>query len=158
MTNALYYGDTRTARCVCACVGSAIFLLATLGASADDTKRVLMLHFFDRDVKPWSAYAKNIRAELEQQSRWPLEISDHSLMPARSNAEAGAGWRARFNRPQETSGHSGMGLARRWTAARTRLRRTLRPPSSCAQCRLGPLRKRLRSPEVTRTSNVRPSR
>ena len=76
MTNALYYGDTRTARCVCACVGSAIFLLATLGAAAAETKRVLMLHSFDRDVKPWSAYAKNIRAELEQQSRWPLEICD----------------------------------------------------------------------------------
>src|SRR5262245_55738908 len=62
--------------------------------SVGDTRRVrrrhqagLMLHFFDRDVKPWSAYAKNIRAELEQQSRWPLEISDHSLMTARSNAE-----------------------------------------------------------------------
>jgi len=27
-----------------------------------------------------------------------------------------------------------------------------------AQCKLGPLRKRLRSPEVTRTSKVRPSR
>src|SRR5262249_32828487 len=58
MTNTLYYGHTRTARCVCACVGSAIFLLATLGAAAAETKRVLMLHSFDRDVKPWSAYAK----------------------------------------------------------------------------------------------------
>src|SRR5262249_26865 len=88
MTNALYYGDTRTARCVCACVGSAIFLLATLGAAAAETKQVLMLHSFDRDVKPWSAYAKNIRAELEQQSRWPLEISDHSLITADEASEA----------------------------------------------------------------------
>jgi len=87
MTNALYYGDTRTARCVCACVGSAIFLLATLGAAAAETKRVLMLHSFDRDVKPWSDHAKNIRAEIEQQSRWPLEISDHSLMTASSSNE-----------------------------------------------------------------------
>src|SRR5262245_9138808 len=80
--------SSRTARYVCACVGSAIFLLATLGAAAAETKRVLMLHSFDQDVKPWSAYAKNIRAELEQQSRWPLEISDHSLITADEASEA----------------------------------------------------------------------
>ena len=79
--------STRTARWVCACVGSAIFLLATLGAAAAETKRVLMLHSFGRDVKPWSEYARNIRAELDQQSQWPLEISDHSLMTARSSDE-----------------------------------------------------------------------
>ena len=72
--------SSRTARCVFACVVSAIFLLATLGAGAAETKRVLMLHSFGRDFKPWSEYARNIRAELDQQSRWPLEISDHSLM------------------------------------------------------------------------------
>src|SRR5262245_37299663 len=78
---------SRTARYLCVCVGSAIFLLATLAAAAE-TKRVLMLHSFDRDVKPWSAYDKNIRAELEQQSRWPLEISDHSLITADEASEA----------------------------------------------------------------------
>jgi hypothetical protein len=46
-----------------------------------------MLHSFGRDFKPWSEYARNIRAELEQQSRWPLEISDHSLMTLRSDDE-----------------------------------------------------------------------
>src|SRR5262249_17635684 len=75
--------SSRTARYVCA-----IFLLATLGAAAAETKQELMLHSFDRDVKPWSAYAKNIRAELEQQSRWPLEISDHSLITADEASEA----------------------------------------------------------------------
>src|SRR5262245_1833110 len=80
--------SSRTARCVCACVGSAIFLLATLGAAAAETKRVLMLHAFGRDVKPWSEYGKNIRVELDQQSQWPLEISDHSLMTARSSDES----------------------------------------------------------------------
>jgi hypothetical protein len=79
--------STRAARWVCACVGFAIFLLATLGAAAAETKRVLMLHSFGRDVKPWSEYASNIRAELDQQSQWPLEISDHSLMTARSSDE-----------------------------------------------------------------------
>ena len=80
--------SSRTAWCVCAWLGSAIFLLATLGAAAAETKRVLMLQSFDQDVKPWSAYAKNIRAELEQQSRWPLEISDHSLITADEASEA----------------------------------------------------------------------
>jgi hypothetical protein len=79
---------SRMAQCVCACVGSAIFLLATLGAAAAETKRVLMLHSFGREFKPWSEYARNIRAELEQQSPWPLEISDHSLMTASSSDEA----------------------------------------------------------------------
>src|SRR5215475_15375874 len=77
-------------RLACACVGTAILLVAMFGsaATAAETKRVLMLHSFDRDVKPWSAYDKNIRAELEQQSRWPLEISDHSLITADEASEA----------------------------------------------------------------------
>ena len=56
------------------------FWFYTLGMAAADTKRVLMLHSFGRDFKPWSEYAKNIRSELDQQSPWSLEISDHSLM------------------------------------------------------------------------------
>jgi hypothetical protein len=77
----------RTARFVFASTVSAIFLLATLGAGAAETKRVLMLHSFGRDFKPWSEYARNIRSELDQQSRWPLEISDHSLMTGGSSDE-----------------------------------------------------------------------
>jgi hypothetical protein len=79
--------STRTAPCVFACVVSAIFLLATLGAGAAETKRVLMLHSFGRETKPWSEYARNIRAELDQQSRWPLEISDHSLLMTASSSD-----------------------------------------------------------------------
>jgi len=77
--------SSSTSRCLFACVVSAIFLLATLGACAAETKRVLMLHSFGRDFKPWSEYARNIRAELDQQSRWPLEISDHSLLTGGSS-------------------------------------------------------------------------
>jgi hypothetical protein len=50
-----------------------------------------MLHPFGRDFKPWSEYARNIRAELDQQSLWPLEISDHSLMTAHSGDEKSEG-------------------------------------------------------------------
>ena len=72
---------------VCACVGATILLLATLGAAAAESKRVLMLHSFGRDFKPWSEYAITIRAELDRQSPWPLEITEHSLMSARSSDE-----------------------------------------------------------------------
>ena len=78
---------SRTARCVVACVLSAIFLLTTLGAGAAETKQVLMLHSFGREVRPWSEYARTIRAELDRQSPWPLEITEHSLLTARSSDE-----------------------------------------------------------------------
>jgi hypothetical protein len=65
-----------------------IFCLLTLfachAASAADPKRVLMLHSFGRDFKPWSEYAQSIRAELQRQSPWPLDITDHALISARS--------------------------------------------------------------------------
>ena len=78
---------TRVTQDVCACVGATILLLATLGAAAAESKRVLMLHSFGRDFKPWSEYGRAIRAELDRQSPWPLEITEHSLMSARSSDE-----------------------------------------------------------------------
>src|SRR5262245_12958773 len=55
----------------------------SITAAAEDTKRVVLLHSFGRDFKPWSEYSRAIRSELERQSPWRLEISDHSLMTAR---------------------------------------------------------------------------
>jgi hypothetical protein len=78
---------SRMAWSVWASVGATIFLLATLGAGAAETKQVLMLHSFGREVKPWSEYARTIRAELDRQSPWPLEITEHSLLTARSSDE-----------------------------------------------------------------------
>ena len=78
---------TRITQDVCACVGATILLLVTLGTAAAESKRVLMLHSFGRDFKPWSEYARTIRAELDRQSPWPLEITEHSLMSARSSDE-----------------------------------------------------------------------
>src|SRR5436190_15971722 len=52
---------------------------------AAEPKRVLMLHSFGRDFKPWSEYAQSIRAELQRQSPWPLDVTDHSLISARSS-------------------------------------------------------------------------
>jgi signal transduction histidine kinase len=75
------------ARRVCAGAGTAIFLLATIGAAAAEPKRVLMLHSFGRDFKPWSDYSRAIRAELERQSPWPFDLYEHSLVTARFSDE-----------------------------------------------------------------------
>jgi signal transduction histidine kinase len=44
-----------------------------------------MLHSFGRDFRPWSAFALRIKAELERQSQWPLELQEHTLLTARLN-------------------------------------------------------------------------
>jgi len=62
-------------------------LLATLGQSqaADPApKRVMILHSVGREFRPWNTYAKDIRAELDRQSRWPVDVQEHSLVPPRS--------------------------------------------------------------------------
>ena len=62
-------------------------LLGALDTAAAEPKRVMVLHSFGRDFKPWSDYARAIRTELERQSPWPLDITDHSLVTARSSDE-----------------------------------------------------------------------
>jgi ABC-type uncharacterized transport system substrate-binding protein len=62
-------------------------LLACELALAAEPKRVMILHSFGRDFKPWNEYARTIRTELERQSPWRLDITDHSLMSARSSDE-----------------------------------------------------------------------
>ena len=47
----------------------------------------MLLHSFGRDFKPWSEYARTIRMELNRQSPWPLDITEHSLVTARSPDE-----------------------------------------------------------------------
>jgi signal transduction histidine kinase len=67
-----------------------LFVLAILWASAAaaaEPKRIVLLHSFGREFKPWSEYAKSVRSELERQSPWQLDITDHSLVTARSGDE-----------------------------------------------------------------------
>ena len=54
---------------------------------AAEQRRVMLLHSFGRDFKPWSEYAKDIRAELNWQSPWPLDIIENSLVTARFSDE-----------------------------------------------------------------------
>ena len=77
-------------RHICAAVGLVILLVASLACPAvfaAEPKRVMLLHSFGRDFKPWSEYAKDIRAELDQQSPWPLDIIESSLVTARFSDE-----------------------------------------------------------------------
>lgn len=48
-------------------------------------KRVLVLHSFGREFRPWSEYARDIKAELERKSPWPLDIQEHALLTSRFN-------------------------------------------------------------------------
>lgn len=50
-----------------------------------ELKRVLVLHSFGREFRPWSEYARSIKAELERQSPWPLDVQEHTLLTARFN-------------------------------------------------------------------------
>ncbi len=73
-------------RHICATAGIIVFLVASLGCPAGfaaEPKRVMLLHSFGRDFKPWSEYGKAIRAELDRQSPWPLDIIEYSLVSAR---------------------------------------------------------------------------
>jgi signal transduction histidine kinase len=64
-----------------------VLSLVCHGALAAESKQVMLLHSFGRDFKPWSEYARTIRMELNQQSPWPLDITEHSLVTARSPDE-----------------------------------------------------------------------
>jgi hypothetical protein len=54
---------------------AAAFFVASFACAASlaaEPKRVMVLHSFGRDVKPWSQYSKSIRTELERHrhGRW----------------------------------------------------------------------------------------
>ena len=67
---------------------SLLTLFACATAWAAEPKRVMLLYSFGRDFKPWSDFARSIRKELDQQSPWPLDFTEHSLLTARSSDES----------------------------------------------------------------------
>ena len=64
-----------------------LFFATLVAAMASEPKRVMLLHSFGPDVKPWSDYARAIRAELSSQSPWALDLHEHSLVTARFGDE-----------------------------------------------------------------------
>ena len=63
------------------------FFQSDANAALPGAKRVVIIHSFGNDFRPWGEYAKTIRSELTRQTRWPLDIQDHSLVTARSSDE-----------------------------------------------------------------------
>jgi signal transduction histidine kinase len=57
------------------------------GRRSGQRQEVVLLHSFGQEFKPWSEYARSIRSELQRQSPWQLDITDHSLVTARSSNE-----------------------------------------------------------------------
>ena len=54
-------------------------------AMAADSKRVMFLHSFGPQFKPWSDYARAIRTETGRRAKWPIDFSDFSLAGARTD-------------------------------------------------------------------------
>ena len=75
-------GSLRLTALILALAAWSYFISAALAA---EPKRVMLLHSFGADFKPWSEYGKEIRSELERQSPWPLDITEQSLVGARFN-------------------------------------------------------------------------
>src|SRR5215510_8387727 len=69
--------------CLAVLVATTVFLFGAPTSTAAETKRIVLLHSFGQDFKPWSEYARTIRSELQRQSPWQLDITDHSLVTAR---------------------------------------------------------------------------
>jgi signal transduction histidine kinase len=70
-----------------ACVLTLLVNVSSSASSAErsEFKRVLVLHSFGQDFRPWSEYARSIKAGLEGRAHWPLDIQEHSLRTARFN-------------------------------------------------------------------------
>jgi signal transduction histidine kinase/ABC-type uncharacterized transport system substrate-binding protein len=65
---------------VCFCVST----VSASDVSASEPKRVMLLHSFGRDFKPWSEYAKEIKSELQRRYPSPLNVYEYSLEIAQS--------------------------------------------------------------------------
>ncbi|WP_448029938.1 sensor histidine kinase [Bradyrhizobium liaoningense] len=75
------------ATCLAACLVVLLVVVSgpALGADRSAPKRILLLHSFGRDFRPWSEYALSIKAALEQRAPWPLDVQEHTLLTARFN-------------------------------------------------------------------------
>jgi hypothetical protein len=87
-SNALTFDNrSSTARVLCLLLAAILFLLLLTEATSAASKQVMLLHSFGKEFKPWSEYAGTIREELKRQSPWPIDITEQSLITARSSDE-----------------------------------------------------------------------
>jgi signal transduction histidine kinase len=66
------------------CLAAIVCFLIPANAVGAEHKRILILHSVGREFRPWNEYARHMRAELDRQSPWPLDVQEHSLVAARS--------------------------------------------------------------------------
>ena len=52
------------------------------GETAAQPKTILFLHSYGLNVQPWAAWSREIQAELNRQSPWPLVIHEQPLVSA----------------------------------------------------------------------------
>jgi signal transduction histidine kinase len=72
---------------LCLVLSAMLLFQSAASAAGSEPKRIVVLHSFGNDFRPWGEYARTIRSELTRQSPWPLDIHDHSLVTARSGDE-----------------------------------------------------------------------
>ena len=58
------------------------------GETAAQTKKIVVLHSFDRNFEPGATWSREIRDQLSRQSPWPLEIQEQSLATGQDRNDA----------------------------------------------------------------------
>lgn len=78
-------------------IAVAIILLISIGGGvaqpksgepAAQPKRIVVLYSYGQNFQAWATWGTAIRSELNQQSSWPLDIQEYSLVTARNGDEA----------------------------------------------------------------------
>jgi signal transduction histidine kinase/ABC-type uncharacterized transport system substrate-binding protein len=73
---------TRALYCVIRVVCVAALFAATINVATAEPKRVLLISSYGREFAPWNEYAKEIRAQLQDEWEGPLDIYELSLTTA----------------------------------------------------------------------------
>jgi len=64
-----------------------MWLVFSGSVHATEHKAVLIIHSVGREFRPWNEYAEQIRAELDKQSPWPLDVREHAIGTAPSGGK-----------------------------------------------------------------------
>ena len=59
------------------------------GEAVAQSKKILFLYSFGPSFQPWATWGREICKEMDKQSRWPLDVHEHSVITAR-NGDAAA--------------------------------------------------------------------
>ena len=65
LTKHIFHNRSTGALILCLLFAAVLFMLAMTEAATAESKRVMLLHSFGKEFKPWSEYAKTIRERTE---------------------------------------------------------------------------------------------